>query len=83
MLKLTWLEYQDFHETQDIDHIRRRNLTSFSSLKHDPIAATINLDRNKELYQTLKGDRAYFLATRVESNPTDTIINLERGQVFE
>ena len=59
------------------------NLTSLSSLKHDPIAATINLDRNKELYQTLKGDRAYFLATRVESNPTDTIINLEREQVFE
>ena len=83
MLKLTWLEYQDFHETQDINHIRRKDLTSFSSIKHDPIAATINLDRNKELYQTLKGDRAYFLATREESNRTDTIINLEREKMLE
>ena len=41
------------------------------------------LKSNKRLYQIMKGDRAYFLATNMELNPIDIIIDLERKQVFE
>ena len=53
-------------------------MTSFSLPKDDPIAAKINLERNKGSYQMLNDDQAYFLVTNKESNPIDAIINLKR-----
>ena len=40
----------------------------------------INLGSNKGSYQALKGDRAYFSETNVESNSVETTINLERNE---